>query len=91
MTTDHNTPTDRAQLTSSTETFERYLQDKGKRRGGEGGNDRRNVARELERFGEWVASDRGDEDWTGIVPDDIDSEPTFADLIDTVGCNYLKQ
>ena len=29
--------------------FERYLQDKGKGRGGEGGNYRRNAARELER------------------------------------------
>ena len=30
-------------------SFERYLQDKGKGRGGEGGNYRRNAARELER------------------------------------------
>ena len=32
------------------ESFERYLQDKGKGRGGDGGNYRRNAARELERF-----------------------------------------
>ena len=31
-------------------SFDRYLQDKGKGRGGEGGNYRRNAARELDRF-----------------------------------------
>jgi len=36
-------------------SFERYLQDKGKGRGGDGGNYRRNAARELERFAEWKA------------------------------------
>ena len=41
------------------DSFERYLQDKGKGRGGEGGNYRRNAARELERFVEWAAGDRG--------------------------------
>ena len=56
------------------DSFERYLQDKGKGRGGDGGNYRRNAARELERFAEWAAGDRGD-DWTGIVPDDVDREP----------------
>jgi hypothetical protein len=38
-------------------SFDRYLQDKGKGRGGEGGNYRRNAARELERFVEWAAAD----------------------------------
>ena len=41
------------------DSFERYLQDKGKGRGGDGGNYRRNAARELERFAEWAAGDRG--------------------------------
>ena len=40
------------------DSFERYLQDKGKGRGGDGGNYRRNAARELERFAEWAAGDR---------------------------------
>ncbi len=56
-------------------SFERYLQDKGKGRGGDGGNYRRNAARELERFAEWAAGDRGDNDWTGIVPDNVDRDP----------------
>ena len=61
-------------------SFERYLQDKGKGRGGEGGNYRRNAARELDRFIEWAADERGDEDWTGIVPEDADRDPVFGDL-----------
>lgn len=61
----NKTPRERADrpLASS---FERYLQDKGKGRGGEGGNYRRIAARELDRFVEWAAGERGDEDWTGI-------------------------
>ena len=54
-------------------SFERYLQDKGKGRGGDGGNYRRNAARELERFAEWAAGDRGDDDWIGVVPDDVEA------------------
>ena len=42
------------------DSFERYLQDKGKGRGGDGGNYRRNAARELRRFAEWAAGDRGE-------------------------------
>ena len=41
---------DRALSTPLDDSFERYLQDKGKGRGGDGGNYRRNAARELERF-----------------------------------------
>jgi len=64
---------DRALSTALDDSFERYLQDKGKGRGGDGGNYRRNAARELERFAEWAAGgDRGDDHWTGIVPDDVD-------------------
>ena len=59
------------------ETFERYLQDKGKGRGGEGGNYRRNVARELDRFEEWAAGSPGS-DWTGITPPDSNREPTWT-------------
>ena len=57
------------------DSFERYLQDKGKGRSGDGGNYRRNAARELERFAEWAAGDRGRDDWAGIVPDDVDQSP----------------
>jgi len=59
---------DRALSTPLDDSFERYLQDKGKGRGGDGGNYRRNAARELERFAEWAAGDRGADDWTGSSP-----------------------
>jgi integrase len=71
------------------DSFERYLQDKGKGRGGDGGNYRRNAARELERFAEWAAGDRGD-DWTGIVSDDVDREPSFEDLDERVFREYAR-
>ncbi len=67
----------RAGSISLTESFERYLQDKGKGRGGDGGNYRRNAARELKRFGRWVAGDCGRNEWTGIVPEDVDRDPSF--------------
>jgi len=35
---DRNSSTERTPLTSLSESFERYLQDKGKGRGGDGGN-----------------------------------------------------
>ena len=85
-----NTPTGRAQSTRITETFERYLQDKGKGRGGEGGNYRRNAARELERFAEWADGERGGDDWTGIVPDNVDRAPTFGDLDERVFREYAR-
>ena len=87
---DRNTRIDRSRLTSLTESFERYLQDKGKGRGGDGGNYRRNAARELERFAEWAAGDRGRDDWPGIVPDDVDREPTFEDLDERVFREYAR-
>jgi len=71
-------------------SFDRYLQDKGKGRGGEGGNYRRNAERELERFAEWVAGERGDEDWIGIIPEEADREPTFADLDERVFREYAR-
>ena len=71
-------------------SFDRYLQDKGKGRGGEGGNYRRNAARELDRFAEWAAGERGDDDWTGVVPGDSDREPTFADLDERVFREYAR-
>ena len=75
------------------ETFERYLQDKGKGRGGEGGNYRRNAARELNRFADWAGDDR-DEDTessgTGVVPEGADREPTFADLDERVFREYAR-
>ena len=80
---------DRALSTPLDDSFERYLQDKGKGRGGDGGNYRRNAARELERFAEWAAGDRGD-DWTGVVPDDVDREPTFEDLNERVFREYAR-
>ncbi|WP_254274468.1 tyrosine-type recombinase/integrase [Haloarcula marina] len=87
---DRNTPTERTPLASLSESFERYLQDKGKGRGGDGGNYRRNAARELERFAEWAAGDRGRDDWTGIVPDDSDREPAFEDLDERVFREYAR-
>jgi integrase len=87
---DQNPPTGRTPLTSLTDSFERYLQDKGKGRGGDGGNYRRNAARELDRFQKWAAGDRGGDDWTGIVPDDIDREPTFEDLGERVFREYAR-
>ena len=71
-------------------SFDRYLQDKGKGRGGEGGNYRRNAARELDRFAEWAAGERGDEDWTGITPKDVDRDPTFADLEERIFREYAR-
>ena len=71
-------------------SFERYLQDKGKGRGGEGGNYRRNAARELERFAEWAAGDHGGEDWTGIIPKGVDRDPTFEDLDERVFREYAR-
>jgi len=41
-------------------SFERDLQDKGRGRGGDGGNYRRDAARELERFTERGGGDRLD-------------------------------
>ena len=70
--------------------FDRYLQDKGKGRGGEGGNYRRNAARELDRFAEWAAGERGDDDWTGITPETVDHDPTFADLDERVSREYAR-
>jgi integrase len=87
---DRNTPTERDPRTSLSESFERYLQDKGKGRGGDGGNYRRNAARELQRFAEWAAGDRGGDDWTGIVPDDADREPAFSDLDERVFREYAR-
>ena len=71
-------------------SFDRYLQDKGKGRGGEGGNYRRNAARELDRFAEWAAGERGDDDWTGISPEDVDRDPTFGDLDERVFREYAR-
>ncbi|GCF15816.1 recombinase [Haloarcula mannanilytica] len=81
---------DRALSTTLDDSFERYLQDKGKGRGGDGGNYRRNAARELERFAEWAAGEGGDDDWTGVVPDDVDREPTFEDLDERVFREYAR-
>ena len=82
--------TDREGATPLVETFERYLQDKGKGRGGEGGNYRRNAARELDRFAEWAAGERGRDGWGGVVPDGADREPTVADLDERVFREYAR-
>ncbi|MCY4731075.1 site-specific integrase [Natronomonas gomsonensis] len=81
---------DRALSTPLDDSFERYLQDKGKGRGGDGGNYRRNAARELKRFTEWAAGARGNDDWTGIVPDNADSQPTFEHLDERVFREYAR-
>ena len=71
---------DRALSTLLADSFERYLQDKGKGRGGDGGNYRRNAARELERFAEWAASAGGDQAHDLLLDHDaFTSEPTDAD------------
>jgi len=75
---------------SLTDSFERYLQDKGKGRGSDGGNYRRNAARELQRFGQWTAGDRGRSEWTGIIPEDVDRDPTFQDLDERVFRAYAR-
>lgn len=80
---------DRGLSTSLDETFERYLQDKGKGRGGKGGNYRRNAARELQRFAEWAGGNRSRDDRTGI-PADGDQEPTFDDLDERVFREYAR-
>jgi len=64
----------RASSTALEATFERYLQDKGK---GRGGNYRRNAARELDRFAEGAAGDRGRENWSGVGPSDSERAPTW--------------
>ena len=71
-------------------SFDRYLQDKGKGRGGDGGNYRRNASRELERFAEWAAGDRADDGWTGITPEGADRAPAFADLDEWVFREYAR-
>ncbi|MUV88557.1 site-specific integrase [Halapricum sp. CBA1109] len=81
---------DRTLSTPLDGTFEQYLQDKGKGRGGDGGNYRRNAARELDRFVEWAAGDRGADDWHGIVPDGADREPSFEDLDERVFREYAR-
>ncbi|SEP30580.1 hypothetical protein SAMN05216388_10735 [Halorientalis persicus] len=80
-------PEDRTLLASS---FDRYLQDKGKGRGGDGGNYRRNVERELHRFAEWATGDRGDDDWNGITPDEGHDEPAFEDLDEGAFREYAR-
>lgn len=85
-----NTPSTSDGSTLFIDSFERYLQDTGKGRGGNGGNYRRNAARELERFAQWAAGDRGRSEWTGIVPDGIDRDPTFEDLDERVFRAYAR-
>ena len=87
---DRDTSRERAKVTPLTDSFERYLQDKGKGRGGDGGNYRRNAERELERFAEWAAGDLGDGDWTGIVPDESEREPAFEDLEERTFREYAR-
>ena len=71
-------------------TFERYLQDKGKGRGGRGGNYRRNAARELSRFHEWATGVQGPDRWDGIATSREGQEPTFADLDERVFREYAR-
>jgi integrase len=79
---------ERTPSTPLARTFERYLQDKGKGRGGDGGNYRRNATRELDRFVEWASGDRGGDEWKGIAADG--EEPTFADLDERVFRAYAR-
>jgi integrase len=85
-----NSPATRNGSTHFERSFERYLQDKGKGRGGDGGNYRRNAARELERFSEWAAGNRGNDGWTGVVSDDVNRRPTFSDIDEYVFREYAR-
>ncbi|GAA0274216.1 hypothetical protein GCM10009000_107240 [Halobacterium noricense] len=76
-------------MARSASTLESSNAEQGKGCGGDGGNYRRNAARELERFAEWAAGDPGD-DWTGIGPDHVDREPTFDDLAKRVFREYAR-
>jgi integrase len=87
---DRNTATRRDRSTPLVDSFERYLRDKGKGRRGNSGNYRRNAARELERFAEWTVGNRGSDDWTGIVTDAVDRDPTFEDLAECVFRRYAR-
>jgi integrase len=71
------------------DSFDRYLRDKGKGRDGSGGNYRRNAERELERFAEWAAGERGSDSWPGVVPN-ADRDPTFSDLDERVFREYAR-
>jgi integrase len=72
------------------DSFERYLQDKGKGRGSDDGNYRRNAARDLKRSAEWAAGDRGGDNWTGTVPNDIDCDLTFEDFDERLFREYAR-
>jgi len=79
------TPSTRRASRTLRSSFERYLQDKGKGRGGDGGNYRRNAARELDRFAEWAgAAD------TGVGAAGEDREPRFEDLDELVFREYAR-
>ncbi|MFC4246890.1 tyrosine-type recombinase/integrase [Natribaculum luteum] len=78
---------ERSARSSLEESFERYLQDKGKGRGGDGGNYRRNAERELERFREWTRGERGEYN-DGIAPDG--RKPEFRDLETGVFRDYAR-
>jgi len=48
------------------------------------------AARELDWFAEWAAGGRGNDGWTGIVPDDANRDPTFGDLDERVFREYAR-
>ena len=39
---------------------------------------------------EWAAGQRGDENWTGIIPEEIERDPMFADLDERVFHEYAR-
>jgi hypothetical protein len=59
------------------DSFERDFRTKGKPAVPTAGTV--DATRDLERFSEWAAGNRGD-DWIGIVLSDADRDPTFGDL-----------
>lgn len=87
--------------TPISETFGRFLTDKGKGDGGSSGNYRREAERELDRFLAW-ARGKGDdpanasppESWNGILPSDTPGEASrdvrFSDLDATVMSDYAR-
>lgn len=80
----------RSTETALADSLSRYLQDIGKGRDGAGGNYRRNVERELNRFLEWANGERGRDNWAGVVPDEADRPPQFGDLDERAFRGYAR-
>ena len=77
----HNRSTSRGESQQSqpiTSTYEAFFRDKGKGASGESGNYRRDAERELDRFVTWLREE------------DLEREPTFADLDERTFRRYAR-